>query len=334
MEERIDSLGAEGQRAFQSAASTAELEAARVRFLGRKSELTQLLRGLRDLTPDIRGQVGARANDARERLEAAHAEALARLSGLVAATTRDVTLPGRRPPVGHRHLLTSVFREIETIFRGLGFSLAAGPDVEDEAHNFTALNIPEGHPAREESDTFYLQGGAVLRTHTSPVQVRTMEWNPPPIRIICPGRCYRNEAIDATHHVEFHQVEGLYVDRGVSLADLKGTLDHFLKAFFGRKTEIRFCPSYYPFVEPGASVDIRCFFCGGKGCRVCKQSGWVEQLGCGLVHPNVLRMSKIDPEQWNGFAFGLGLTRLVMMRYAIDDIRQLQGGDLRFLRQF
>ncbi|HLQ67362.1 MAG TPA: phenylalanine--tRNA ligase subunit alpha [Candidatus Limnocylindrales bacterium] len=336
MEERIDSLGAEGQRAFQSAASTAELEAARVRFLGRKSELTQLLRGLRDLTPDIRGQVGARANDARERLEAAHAEALARLSGLVAATTRDVTLPGRRPPVGHRHLLTSVFREIETIFRGLGFSLAAGPDVEDEAHNFTALNIPEGHPAREESDTFYLQGGAVLRTHTSPVQVRTMERNPPPIRIICPGRCYRNEAIDATHHVEFHQVEGLYVDRGVSLADLKGTLDHFLKAFFGRKTEIRFCPSYYPFVEPGASVDIRCFFCGGKGCPVCGplSGGWLEVLGAGMVHPNVFRAVGYDPEQWTGWAFGAGIERLVMLRHGVPDVRMFLESDLRMLRQF
>jgi phenylalanyl-tRNA synthetase alpha chain len=336
MEERIDSLGAEGKRAFQSAGSTAELEAARVRFLGRKSELTQLLRGLRDLTPDVRGQVGARANEARERLEAAHAEALERLSRLVAATTRDVTLPGRRPPVGHRHLLTSVFREIEAIFRGLGFSLAAGPDVEDEAHNFTSLNIPEGHPAREESDTFYLQGGAVLRTHTSPVQIRTMERNPPPIRIICPGRCYRNEAIDATHHVEFHQVEGLYVDRGVSLADLKGTLDHFLKAFFGKKTEIRFCPSYYPFVEPGASVDIRCFFCGGKGCPVCGplSGGWLEVLGAGMVHPNVFRAVGYDPEQWTGWAFGAGIERLVMLRHGVPDVRMFLESDLRMLRQF
>ncbi len=336
MEERIDSLGAEGERAFQSAASVAELEAARVHFLGRKSELTQVLRGLKDVAPDARTRVGARANEARARLEAAHAEALARLSHVAAAPSRDVTLPGRRAPVGHRHLLTSVFREIEGIFRGLGFSLATGPDVEDEAHNFTALNMPDGHPARNESDTFYLQGGAVLRTHTSPVQIRTMERHAPPVRIICPGRCYRNEAIDATHHVEFHQVEGLYVDRGVSFADLKGTLEHFLKAFFGRRTEIRFCPSYYPFVEPGASVDIRCFFCGGKGCGVCGplSGGWLEVLGAGMVHPNVFRAVGYDPEQWTGWAFGAGIERLVMLRHGVPDVRLFLESDLRVLRQF
>jgi phenylalanyl-tRNA synthetase alpha chain len=334
--QRIDTLGAEGERAFQSAATAADLEAARVRFLGRKSDLTQVLRGLKDLAPDARAQVGARANETRVRLEAAHAQAEARLSAAAPLAARDVTLPGRRPPVGHRHLLTSVLREIEQIFRGLGFSLAAGPDVEDEWHNFTALNIPEGHPAREESDTFYLRGGALLRTHTSPVQVRTMEGHAPPIRIICPGRCYRNEAIDATHQVEFHQVEGLYVDRNVSLADLKGTLDHFLKAFFGGETEIRFCPSYYPFVEPGASVDIRCFFCGGKGCGVCGplSGGWLEVLGAGMVHPNVFRAIGYDPEQWSGWAFGAGIERLTMLRHGVPDVRMFLESDLRFLRQF
>jgi len=193
-----------------------------------------------------------------------------------------------------------------------------------------------GHPARDESDTFYLTGGALLRTHTSPVQIRTMERHPPPIRIICPGRCYRNEAIDATHHVEFHQVEGLYVDRGVSLADLKGTLDHFLKAFFGRRTEIRFCPSYYPFVEPGASVDIRCFFCGGKGCGVCGplSGGWLEVLGAGMVHPNVFRAVGYDPEEWTGWAFGAGIERLVMLRHGVPDVRMFLESDLRVLRQF
>src|SRR5687767_14589887 len=336
IESRIDSLGAEGERAFDAAASAAELETVRVRFLGRKSELTQVLRGLKDLAPDARALVGARANEARERLEAAHARAETRLSSAFPAAARDVTLPGRRAPVGHRHLLTSVLREIEQTFRGLGFSVAAGPDVEDEWHNFTALNIPEGHTAREETDTFYLRAGALLRTHTSPVQIRTMKAHPPPIRIICPGRCYRNEAIDATHQVEFHQVEGLYVDRDVSFADLKGTLDRFLKSFFGRETEIRFCPSYYPFVEPGASVDIRCFFCGGKGCGVCGplSGGWLEVLGAGMVHPNVFREVGYDPERWTGWAFGVGVERLVMLRHGVPDVRMFLESDLRFLRQF
>ncbi|HET7498967.1 MAG TPA: phenylalanine--tRNA ligase subunit alpha [Candidatus Eisenbacteria bacterium] len=334
--ERIEALGVEGERALREAASAAELEAARVRYLGRKSDLTQVLRGLKDLAPEARAQVGARANATRVRLEAALAETEARLAAQAPAAARDVTLPGRRAPVGHRHLITSVFREIEQIFGGLGFSVATGPDVEDDWHSFTALNMPEGHPARDETDTFYLQSGALLRPHTSPVQIRTMETNPPPVRIICPGRVYRNEAIDATHQVEFHQVEGLYVDRNVSLADLKGTLDHFLKAFFGRDTEIRFVPSYYPFVEPGAAVDIRCFFCGGKGCNVCGplSGGWLEVLGAGMVHPNVFRAVGYDPEVWTGWAFGAGIERLVMLRHGVPDIRMFLESDVRFLRQF
>ncbi|HYJ32068.1 MAG TPA: phenylalanine--tRNA ligase subunit alpha [Candidatus Binatia bacterium] len=334
--ERIEALGAEGERALREAATAAELEAARVRYLGRKSDLTQVLRGLKDLAAEARAEVGARANATRVRLEAAHAEAEARLAAQAPAAARDVTLPGRRAPVGHRHLITSVFREIEQIFRGLGFSVATGPDVEDDWHSFTALNMPEGHPARDETDTFYLQSGALLRPHTSPVQIRTMEANAPPVRIICPGRVYRNEAIDATHQVEFHQVEGLYVDRNVSLADLKGTLDHFLKAFFGRDTEIRFVPSYYPFVEPGAAVDIRCFFCGGKGCNVCGplSGGWLEVLGAGMVHPNVFRAVGYDPEVWTGWAFGAGIERLVMLRHGVPDIRMFLESDVRFLRQF
>jgi phenylalanyl-tRNA synthetase alpha chain len=336
MMERIESLGAEGERALGAAATAAELESARVRYLGRKSELTQLLRGLKDIAPEARAAVGARANETRLRLEAALAEAEARLAAQAPASARDVTLPGRRAPVGHRHLITSVFREIEQIFRGIGFSVATGPDVEDDQHSFTALNMPEGHPARDETDTFYLQGGALLRPHTSPVQIRTMETHAPPVRIICPGRVYRNEAIDATHHVEFHQVEGLYVDRNVSLADLKGTLDYFLKAFFGRDTEIRFCPSYYPFVEPGASVDIRCFFCGGTGCGVCGSlsGGWLEVLGAGMVHPNVFKAVGYDPEVWTGWAFGAGIERLVMLRHGVPDVRMFLESDVRFIRQF
>lgn len=338
MIEKIESLGAEGERALRAAATPTELEAARVRYLGRKSDLTQVLRTLKDLAPAERAAVGARANETRARLEAAHAEAEARVgqAASASAAARDVTLPGRRVPVGHRHLLTSVLREIEQIFRGLGFSVAVGPDVEDDRHSFTALNMPEGHPARDETDTFYVQGGALLRPHTSPVQIRTMEQNAPPVRIICPGRVYRNEAIDATHQVEFHQVEGLYVDRNVSLADLKGTLDHFLKAFFGRDTEIRFVPSYYPFVEPGAAVDIRCLFCGGKGCGVCGplSGGWLEVLGAGMVHPNVFRAVGYDPEVWTGWAFGAGIERLVMLRHGVPDIRMFLESDVRFVKQF
>ena len=337
MIDRLDALRAEGERALSGAASAADLEAARVRFLGRKSELTGILRGLKDLTPEERTLVGALANETRRRLESLLVEAESRLKAASApATERDVTLPGRRPPIGHRHLIHSVILEIQEIFHGLGFSVASGPDVEDDHHNFGALNMPEGHPARDESDTFYLKGGALLRTHTSPVQIRVMENTPPPVRIICPGRAYRNEAVDATHHFEFHQVEGLYVDEGVSMGDLKGTLDRFLKEFFGPKTELRFVPSYYPFVEPGAVVDIRCFFCGGRGCSVCGplSGGWLEVLGAGMVHPNVFRAVGYDQERWTGFAFGAGIERLVMLRHGVPDLRLLYENDIRFIRQF
>ena len=336
MIDRIDALEAEGERAFVAAASAADLEAARVRYLGRKSDLTQVLRGLKDLAPEARGKVGARANEVRQRLEASFAAAESRLQSTATASERDVTLPGRRSPVGHRHLLASCMREIEDIFAGIGFSLATGPDAEDDRHSFGALNMGPDHPARATTDTFYLNGGALLRPHTSSVQIRVMDSQPPPVRIICPGRAFRNEAIDATHHVEFHQVEGLYVDRDVSLADLKGTLDYFLKSFFGPKTEMRFCPSFYPFVEPGASVDIRCFFCGGSGCNVCGplSGGWLEVLGAGMVHPNVFRDVGYDPQRWTGYAFGVGIERLIILRHGVPDIRMLLENDVRFLRQF
>jgi phenylalanyl-tRNA synthetase alpha chain len=335
--ERIDALRTEGERALSGAATASELEAARVRYLGRKSELTQILRGLKDLEPAVRASAGARANEARVRLEALHAEAESRIRSLSEdGVVRDITLPGRRPPVGRRHLLSSVIAEIEQIFHGLGFRVASGPDVEDDRHNFTALNIPKGHPARAATDTFYLAPDVLLRTHTSSVQVRVMDTTQPPVRIICPGRAYRNEAVDATHHYEFFQVEGLYVDEGVSMADLKGTLDRFLKEFFGPDTVIRFAPSYYPFVEPGAVVDVRCFFCGGKGCAVCGplSGGWLEVLGAGMVHPNVFRAVGYDPKRWTGFAFGAGIERLVMLRHGVPDIRILYENDVRFLRQF
>ncbi|HEU4334832.1 MAG TPA: phenylalanine--tRNA ligase subunit alpha [Candidatus Eisenbacteria bacterium] len=335
--DRIDALRSEGEHALAAASDAASLEAARVRFLGRKSELTLLLRGLKDLDPAERAGVGARANEARVRLEACLAEAEARLAGSAASGPgRDVTLPGRRPSVGRRHLMASVLEEIESIFRGLGFAVAEGPDVESDWHAFTALNMPAGHPARAATDTFYVAPDVCLRPHTSSVQIRVMESQPPPVRIICPGRVYRNEAVDATHHFEFFQVEGLYVDRDVSLADLKGILDRFLKEFFGPETVIRFAPSYYPFVEPGASVDIRCFFCGGKGCGVCGplSGGWLEVLGAGMVHPNVLRAVGCDPEVWTGYAFGMGVERMAMLRHGVPDVRMFYQNDLRVLRQF
>ena len=337
MIDRIEALRAEGERALSAAKTAAELEAIRVRLLGRKSELTQILRGLKDLSPAERTRVGGRANETRSRLEALLEEAASRVQAVApAAASRDVTLPGRRPPVGHSHVLSSALREIEEIFRGLGFSVASGPDVEDDHHNFSALNIPEGHPARAMTDTFYLGPHALLRAHTSSVQVRVMESTPPPVRIISPGRAYRNEAVDATHHFEFHQVEGLYVDEDVSMSDLKGTLDYFFKRFFGPETEIRFVPSFYPFVEPGAVVDIRCLFCRGKGCTVCGplSGGWLEVLGAGMVHPNVFRAVGYDPRRWSGFAFGGGIERLVMLRHGVPDIRLLYEGDIRLLSQF
>ena len=341
MIERLDALEAEAARAFDAAKDGGALEEARVRHLGRKSELTGILRGLKDLSPEERSAVGARANRLRENLEGRYEEARSRLTTSGAAPTgvsalQDLTLPGRAIPRGHEHLISQVMREVREIFHGMGFSLAEGPDVEDDWHNFGALNIPKGHPARAATDTFYLRPDVLLRAHTSSVQIRVMERQQPPVRIVCPGRVYRNEAVDATHHFEFHQVEGLYVDENVTLADLKGTLDRFLKSFFGPETEMRFSPSYFPFVEPGAQVEIRCFFCGGKGCSVCGplSGGWLEVLGAGMVHPNVFRAVRYDPERWTGFAFGAGIERLVMLRHGVPDIRLFYENDVRFLHQF
>jgi phenylalanyl-tRNA synthetase alpha chain len=334
--ERLDALEAEAARALDAARDAAALEEARVRHLGRKSELTQILRGLKDLSATERASVGARANRLRETLEHRYDEARARLETAPTVAARDLTLPGRCIPRGHEHLISQVLGEIRTIFLGMGFALAEGPEVEDNRHNFDALNMPEGHPARATTDTFYLGPDVLLRPHTSSVQIRVMESQKPPVRIICPGRAYRNEAVDATHHFEFHQVEGLYVDEDVSLADLKGTLDRFLKEFFGPETELRFSPSYFPFVEPGAQVEIRCFFCGGKGCSVCGplSGGWLEVLGAGMVHPNVFRAVGYDPERWTGFAFGAGIERLTILRHGVPDIRLFYEGDVRFLHQF
>jgi phenylalanyl-tRNA synthetase alpha chain len=322
-----------------SATTREQVEAVRVEALGRKGKLDQLFKQMGRLAPAERAGAGKLLNAAKQRLEAA-IEARERAFSAAALETRldaewlDLTLPPSGIPRGHLHPLSRIQRELEQLFRSMGFAVLDGPEVEDEYHNFDALNIPGDHPARDMQDTFWLDGGLLLRTHTSPVQVRGMERLGPPLRMIAPGRVFRNESVDASHEHTFYQLEGMMIDRDVSVAHLLHFMKTLLTAIFGRDVTVRLRPGFFPFVEPGFELDIQCLICGGPGCPVCKQSGWVELLPCGLVNPNVLRMSGIDPDEWGGFAFGLGLTRLVMMRYAIDDIRHLQGGDLRFLEQF
>jgi len=324
---------------IHSASNAQELEALRIEVLGRKGALTLAAKEMGKLDPEARKRFGMALNSAKQALESA-LETRAGEFAAQALRTRlegewlDLTLPAPGPRRGHLHPITQIQRELEDLFRSLGFTVLDGPEVETEYHNFDALNIPRSHPARDMQDTFWLEGGNLLRTHTSPVQVRGMERLGPPLRMIAPGRVFRNESVDASHEHTFYQIEGMMIDRNVSVAHLVYFMKTMLGGIFHRDVDVRLRPGYFPFVEPGFELDIRCLICGGAGCAVCKQSGWVEQLGCGLVHPNVLRMSNIDPDQWTGFAFGLGLTRLAMMRYGIDDIRHLQGGDLRFLEQF
>ena len=324
---------------IRSASSPEDLEAARVEVLGRNGSLKQFGKEMGKLPVEEKKQIGKLLNDAKEKLEGEF-EARKRqfeeaaLEKRLDAEWLDLTLPAPGPRRGHLHPITRIQRELEDLFRSLGFAVLDGPEVETEFHNFDALNIPADHPARDMQDTFWLTGGNLLRTHTSPVQVRGMERLGPPLRMIAPGRVFRNESVDASHEHTFYQLEGMMIDRDVSVAHLLYFMKTLLGAIFGREVTVRLRPGYFPFVEPGFELDIQCLICGGPGCPVCKQSGWVELLPCGLVNPNVLRMSGIDPDQWGGFAFGLGLTRLAMMRYGIDDIRHLQGGDLRFLEQF
>jgi len=316
------------------ATDAASLEAARVRHLARKAPLTGILRGLKDLDPAVRAEVGKEANLARRELEEALSRREQELAPVRKGPAVDPTLPGRRPPLGGSHILTRTEEHILAIFRGMGFAVARGRDVEDDYHNFEALNMPEGHPARDAQDTFFLPGGLVLRTHTSPVQIRVMESTAPPVRMVFPGRVYRRETPDATHSAEFHQVEVLYVDEGVTLRDLKGTLAAFAHAMFGEDLDVRFRPSYFPFVEPGAEMDIECFQCRGAGCNLCKRSGWIEILGSGMVHPQVLRHVGYDPERVSGYAAGMGVERIAILRHGIPDIRLFYENDLKFLSQF
>ena len=324
---------------IRSAASLDELEAVRVAVLGRKGTLAQISKEMGRLAPEERARLGKLLNAVKQAVDSALSARRAEfeqaaLAARLDAEWLDLTLPAPGVRPGSLHPVTQVQRELEDLFTSMGFAVLSGPEVEKEYYNFDALNIPADHPARDAQDTFWLEGGYLLRTHTSPVQVRGMERLGPPLRMIAPGRVFRNEEVDPSHEHTFYQLEGMMVDREVSIAHMLFFMKTLLREIFRREVTVRLRPGYFPFVEPGFELDIHCLICDGKGCPVCKQNGWVELLPCGLVHPNVLRSGGIDPEQWNGFAFGLGLTRLAMMRYGIDDIRLLQSGDLRFLNQF
>lgn len=325
-------------RAINDSSDEKSLESLRVDFLGKKGSLTELLKGLGKLPPEERPQAGERINIAKRQVQ----DALElRKKDLVDIALNlqlnseavDVTLPGRRQGAGGLHPVSRTIERIQGIFEAAGYAVAVGPEIEDDYHNFAALNIPDHHPARAMHDTFYIDPATVLRTHTSPVQVRVMEQGKPPFRMICPGRVYRCDS-DITHTPMFHQVEGLLIDENVSFADLRGTVEEFLQAFFEKDLAVRFRPSYFPFTEPSAEVDMACVMCEGKGCRICSQTGWLEVMGCGMVHPRVLELSGIDSEKYTGFAFGMGVERLAMLRYGVNDLRLFFENDLRFLKQF
>ena len=321
------------------AAPDADLEALRIRYLGKKGELTAVLRGMGKLIAEERPVIGQIANEVREAIEneltaRAQEQKTAALAARLSAEKLDVTVPGTVPEIGHIHPLDRVQRDMEEIFIGMGFDIVEGPEVEYDYYNFQALNIPPDHPARDTQDTFYITDNILLRSQTSPVQARTMEKRKPPIRIISPGRVYRSDAMDATHSPLFHQMEGLVVDKNVTMGDLKGTLEMFAKKMFGEETKVRFRPHHFPFTEPSAEVDVSCFACGGKGCRLCKGEGWIEILGAGMVHPNVLRAGGIDPDVYSGFAFGMGIERVAMTMFGINDLRLMCENDARFLEQF
>lgn len=316
-----------------------ELNALRVKILGKKGELTAVLKQMGKLSAEERPVIGQLANEVRAAIEAEVTKREAQLKELETARRLesekiDVTMPGKPCEMGHKHPLSIVLDEVKDIFMGMGFDIAEGPEVELDYYNFEALNIPKNHPARDTQDTFYISDNIVLRTQTSPVQIRVMEKQEPPIRIIAPGRVYRSDAVDATHSPLFHQIEGLVVDKGITMADLKGTLEAFAKRLYGEDTKIRLRPHHFPFTEPSCEIDVSCFRCGGKGCPMCKGEGWIEILGGGMVHPKVLKTGGIDPEEYSGFAFGVGLERLVMFRFNIDDMRLLYENDMRFLSQF
>ena len=336
--ENLEPLANQARSAIAEAQDSATLEQLRVDYLGKKGQLTGLLKGLSNLTPEDRPKAGALINVVKQELQELIGE---RKTALDATAVKakleqesiDVTMPGRAKTIGGVHPVTQTIERMEDFFSAIGFDVVEGPEIEDDYHNFEALNIPAHHPARAMHDTFYVDEHTVLRTHTSPVQVRVMESQEPPLRIICPGRVYRCDS-DLTHTPMFHQVEGLLIDEHSSFSDLKGLIEDFLRVFFERDLEVRFRPSYFPFTEPSAEVDIQCVNCGGKGCRVCSQTGWLEVMGCGMVHPKVFEAAGIDTEKYSGFAFGMGVERLAMLRYGVNDLRLFFDNDLRFLEQF
>lgn len=339
MKEKLKEIHDRAISTLKEISQMKELEETKVKLLGKKGELTAVLKEMGKLSAEERPILGQMANEVRQDIESKLEEVKKRLLAAeqemkLKAETIDVTMPGRTCSCGHKHPMSIVIDEISDIFIGMGYEIAEGPDVEKDYYNFEALNIPADHPAKDEQDTFYINADILLRTQTSPVQVRTMEKGKLPIRVICPGAVYRSDEVDATHSPVFHQLEGLVVDKGITMGDLKGALAVFAKELFGENVKVRFRPHHFPFTEPSAEMDVSCFACGGKGCRVCKGEGYIELLGCGMVHPKVLKMSGIDPEEYSGFAFGMGLERVAMQRYGITDLRLLFENDMKFLKQF
>ena len=339
MKEQLEKIKWEALDRKVAADSLDTLNEIRVAYLGKKGELTSVLKSMKDVAPEDRPKVGQMVNEVRELLETKLEETKTALmkkarKEQMEKEVIDVTLPAQKIRMGHSHPNSIALSELERIFVGMGYEVVEGPEVEYDRYNFEKLNIPKGHPARDEQDTFYINDTILLRSQTSPVQVRVMETRKPPIRIIAPGRVFRSDAVDATHSPSFHQIEGLVIDKNITFADLKGTLEEFAKELFGPETKVKFRPHHFPFTEPSAEVDVSCFKCGGKGCRFCKGSGWIEILGCGMVHPKVLEMCDIDPEEYSGFAFGIGLERIALLKYEIDDMRLLYENDIRFLKQF
>ena len=339
MRDKLQQIKENAMREIQESGDLSKLNEVRVAILGKKGELTAVLKGMKDVAPEDRPKVGQWVNETRAAIEEKLDETkkkleAAALDAQLKSEVIDVTLPAKRNKIGHSHPNAEVLDKVKRFFTGMGYEVVEGPEVEYDYYNFEALNIPANHPAKDEQDTFYINDKIVLRTQTSPVQVRVMESKKPPIRMIAPGRVFRADEVDATHSPSFHQIEGMVIDKGITFADLKGTLAEFAKEIFGEDTKVKFRPHHFPFTEPSAEVDVSCFKCGGKGCRFCKGEGWIEILGCGMVHPKVLRMSGIDPEEYSGFAFGIGLERITLLKYEIDDMRLLYENDDRFLKQF
>ena len=339
MQEKLKAIREEALKAIEQTDMPEKLNDVRVKFLGKKGELTAVLKSMKDVAKEDRPKVGQMVNETREAIEKILEESKSKMERAIREEKMkqeviDVTLPSKKNMVGHRHPNTIALEEVERIFVGMGYEVVEGPEVEYDLYNFEKLNIPADHPAKDEQDTFYINKDIVLRTQTSPVQARVMEQGKLPIRMIAPGRVFRSDEVDATHSPSFHQIEGLVIDKNISFADLKGTLEVFAKELFGPETKTKFRPHHFPFTEPSAEMDVTCFKCGGKGCRMCKGEGWIEILGCGMIHPHVFEMSGIDQNKYTGFAFGIGLERIALLKYEIDDMRLLYENDVRFLKQF